>query len=141
MTEVTGHDQVPEMRVTRDHMNLADKAVKALLGSDENFRELTHGDLFSFGIAQIAMDRGHMVARASWGNPGKFVFLQAGDQMYDPESGAPAQLKPHYVWKNDRGEFVPWVASNDALLANDWFIGKSGEYPYGRPPASEPIQH
>lgn len=123
--------------------NFIQRAVEALMGgaNNEAFSVLTDGELFGFGIALIAMERGHTVARAAWGNPGKYVFLQAGEEMFDPETHQPAPLKAHLVWKNDRGEFIPWTPSQDAVLARDWFIGKSGDYPYGRFPAAEPIQN
>lgn len=128
---------------SRESDDFIQKAVEALMGgaNSESFSVLTDGELFGFGIALIALERGHKVARASWGNPGKYVFQQAGEEMFDPETHQPVPLKAHLVWKNDRGEFIPWTPSQDAVLAKDWFIGKSGDYTRGRPPAAEPIQN
>lgn len=128
---------------TPEQVGLAEKAMQSLLGVDEAFAELVNGDLFSFSIALVAMKRGHKVARASWRIPGKYVMLQSGEEMFDPDSGQPVQIKEHLIWKNAEGKFVPWSASQDAVLAEDWFIGESGESPVAgtQPPKAEPIQN
>lgn len=129
------------MQVTDEDARLAEAMLQALMGDDENFTQLTDGELFGFSLALVAMRRGHMIARASWQIPGKYVILQPGEEMLDPETGAPARLKEHLVWKNAEGAFVPWTPSQDAILARDWFIGKSGDYKRRPPRTAEPIQN
>lgn len=138
-----GTTKTPEvkMRVTPEEVPLAEKMLQALLGDDDSFHELTKDELFGFSLALAALRRGHMVARASWQIPGKYVMLQSGEEMLDPETGKPTIIKEHLIWKNAEGKFVPWTASQDAILAKDWFIGKSGDGPRRSLPSAEPIQH
>lgn len=130
--------------------SLAERSVHALLGADENFPEFLGDELFGFGIALIALQRGHKVARASWQNPGKYVFLVLSSEFsssrwrhheINEESfpGHSVAVKPFLCWKNDKGDLVPWTPSQDAILARDWFIGESGKYPQAEYPKKSPI--
>lgn len=132
--------------------SLAEQAVHALLGADEKFAEFLGDELFGFGIAVIAMERGHHVARLDWKIPGKYVYLQCAGELFSVELAEtehpdeqpnPAVLKSFLAWRNGSGQLVPWTPSQDAVLAKDWFIGKSGEFNGGgkRPPSAEPIQN
>lgn len=84
--------------------------------------------LMDFSSALLYIKAGEVLARASWGNHGKYVYLQAEETgaSLDLVSGEPVTVNAHLAWRNDRGEHVPWAPSQDAVLANDWFIGVSG---------------
>lgn len=93
---------------------------------------VTHNkdQLMDFSLALRAMKSGQIVARLAWKNPGKFVCTMSC-QFVDPDESKPEELvtmKRFLVWRNDAGEYVPWVPSQDAILAEDWFIGKSGDF-------------
>jgi hypothetical protein len=121
--------------VREGQVNLSpDNVLHHFLGvSDQDMSAMLEGEVFGFGIALAALERGFEVARLAWQNPGKYVFHQPGEEtMFDSRTG-PVILKPHLVWKNDKGEFIPWTPSQDAILAKDWFIGRSGEGPGSKP--------
>src|SRR5215510_5689147 len=82
-----------------------DNLIAELLGADdEQFRDAIKDDLFSFSVALVAMKRGLHVARASWQQPGKYVFLQPAEEfIFDPSTGAPVPIKEHLCWKNGEG--------------------------------------
>lgn len=135
-----GMTGTPEAKVDPE-VSLSEAMLQSLVGDGDDFQQMVEGELFSFSFALIALRRGHMVARNSWRIPGKYVILQPAEEMFDPETGAPVQIKEHLIWKNAEGKFVPWTASQDAILARDWFIGKSGDGPRRSLPSAEPIQN
>lgn len=114
----------------------ADSLLFHVLGEDDaQFRESLRGELFSFSVALMAMRRGLYVARSSWKVPGKYVFIQSPPTEFirDPATETTVPVKEHMVWRNGEGRLVPWAPSQDAALANDWFVGKSGDYPRSTP--------
>ncbi len=82
----------------------------------------------SFGHALQALKEGHKVARAGWNGKGMWLALIPDDQWglgsgqpYD--SGAVGSgFLPWIGMKTVDGKFVPWLASQTDLLANDWGI-------------------
>ncbi|MEU6362188.1 Thoeris anti-defense Tad2 family protein [Streptomyces albidoflavus] len=81
-----------------------------------------------FSAALLALKGGAKVARASWKNPGKYVVLHPGGLVAHPLDGSAVREEEHLMWRNDTGRYVPWMPSQDAVLAADWFLGESGQY-------------
>lgn len=92
-------------------------------------------ETFDFSDALRHVKAGKRVARLGWKNPGKYVFLQLPSEVYndymaeieDTES-QPVFVSAFLCWRNDAGKYVPYLPSQDAILADDWFVGKSGSF-------------
>ena len=86
-------------------------------------------DAMTFGLAIEAMRKGLKVARAGWNGKGMWIGLVAGDQWglgsnapFD-YSGAPfGSMLPWIGMKTADEKFVPWLASQSDMLAEDWQI-------------------
>jgi len=85
----------------------------------------------SFGMAIEALKKGVCVARAGWNGKGMWLSLiQAGKyEIYDSyakpqfvEGSAGANLLPFIGMKTADDKFVPWLASQTDVLADDWVI-------------------
>ena len=84
-----------------------------------------------FGQALTELRHGHKVSRENWNGKGMFVVLQAGypdgiainrntaESTGIPE-GTVCNFRPYLMMRTVDGEFVPWVASQTDLLAEDW---------------------
>lgn len=84
-----------------------------------------------FGQALAALRQGERVERADWNGKGMFVVLQAGYPDGVPINANTAQatgiaqgtvcaFRPYLMLKAADDTFVPWVASQSDLLADDW---------------------
>ena len=79
-----------------------------------------------FGHAIEALKAGHKVYRAGWNGKGMWLtHVSAGS--YDvgsrTASGAdPDKLLPWIGMKTADGGFVPWLASQTDMLAEDWLV-------------------
>lgn len=84
-----------------------------------------------FGDALRLLRVGHRLARAGWNGKGMFIVLQAGYPDGIPinkntaeatgiEQGTVCRFRPYLMMFTADGEFVPWVASQTDLLADDW---------------------
>ena len=75
----------------------------------------------TFGLALEVMKMGKRVARAGWNGKGMWVrYVHA--LLYTVDG---LELETQRSWlgmKTVNGEFVPWVASQTDLLAEDWEI-------------------
>lgn len=70
----------------------------------------------NFGQALEALKRGEKVARVGWNGKGMWLALQR------PDAGSKMTL-PYIYMRTAQGDFVPWVASQTDLLAEDWTRG------------------
>lgn len=69
----------------------------------------------SFGHALIALRDGKRVARSGWNGAGQYLQLQVPDDN--------SKMRHPYIYISPvDGRFVPWVASQTDMLANDWKI-------------------
>lgn len=66
-----------------------------------------------FGQALAALRAGRRVTRDGWNGPGQYVALQVPDEHSK-------MRKPYLYIAPVDGEFVPWLASQTDLLAEDW---------------------
>jgi len=84
-----------------------------------------------FGDALRLLRVGHRLSRAGWNGKGMFIVLQAGypdgipinkntAQATGIEQGTVCRFRPYLMMFTADGEFVPWVASQTDLLADDW---------------------
>lgn len=66
-----------------------------------------------FSWALNELKNGSRVARAGWNGPDQYVELQS------PDKNSKMNL-PYIYIRTVRGDFVPWLASQTDLLAEDW---------------------
>jgi hypothetical protein len=84
-----------------------------------------------FGQALAAVKAGSKIARQGWNGKNMFVVFQPGypdgiainrntaEATGIPE-GTVCSFRPYLMMRTVDGEFVPWVASQSDLLADDW---------------------
>ncbi len=84
---------------------------------------------FPFGIAIEAMKLGHKVARSGWNGKGMYLVhfspVSHGLEMltvYDKEEGTTLPLLPFILMKTADNCYVPWLASQTDILAEDYSI-------------------
>jgi hypothetical protein len=79
-----------------------------------------------FGHALCALKAGGRVARAGWNGKGMWLAHVTGwtfNVMLGPVDNIPtARSLPFLVMRTAQGDFVPWLASQTDILANDWMI-------------------
>lgn len=69
----------------------------------------------NFGEALEALRRGRLVSRSNWNGKNQFLALQVPDER--------SKMRKPYIYISPvDGEFVPWVASQTDILANDWLV-------------------
>lgn len=84
-----------------------------------------------FGEALNALKEGERVARDGWNGRGMCVTLQHGYPQGIPVNdqsalamgvtpGGVHRFRPYLMMRTVDGDWVPWVASQTDLLANDW---------------------
>lgn len=71
--------------------------------------------LGTFSKALEVLKEGGKIFRGGWNGQGQFIGLQ------NIEGGTKMTL-PYLYIKNVQGDFVPFVASQTDILANDWFV-------------------
>lgn len=82
---------------------------------------------FDFGAALAALKAGQRVARIGWNGKGMWLAM-VGDGHYDVgiKTVGECALLPWIGMKTADGKFVPWLASQTDMLAEDWQIVESG---------------
>ena len=76
-----------------------------------------------FQGALTALKDGRKVARCGWNGKGMFIKLISSYSIHNPISdGKILGLRPFIGMKTVDEEFVPWVASQTDLLADDWAV-------------------
>lgn len=91
---------------------------------DEAYRPC---NAMTFGLAIEALKKGKRVARAGWNGKGMWLALVEGYD-YNPDKGRGAtyalgcQKLPWVGMKTANEGFVPWLASQTDMLAEDWMI-------------------
>lgn len=86
-----------------------------------------------FGWALEALRHGNKVARRGWNGVNMWVVYQKGYPAGIPINGNTAAatgipegtvcvFKPYLMMKTVDGSFVPWLASQTDMLAEDWMI-------------------
>lgn len=71
-----------------------------------------------FSEALIYIKRGRRLARSGWNGRGMYIYLDMGGRVVSKEEMI---ILPHIMMKTViEGEYVPWLASQTDLLAEDW---------------------
>lgn len=84
-------------------------------------------DGLTFGLAIEALKRGERVARAGWNGKGMWLGIVDG-YHYNPDKGHATayalglEKLPWIGMKTADAKFVPWLASQTDMLAEDWTI-------------------
>lgn len=83
-----------------------------------------------FSAALAACKAGSKITRTGWNGPGQWVvcspgFAITGDRVFSEAikehiGSGHAVFAPYLVLHNAQGVFVPWLASQGDLLAEDW---------------------
>jgi len=90
-----------------------------------------------FSQALIAVRLGSSIARTGWNGTGMFVVFQQGYPQGIPinkntaeatgiTEGTVCIFRPYLMMRTVDGSFVPWVASQTDILANDWVEASCG---------------
>ena len=86
-----------------------------------------------FCYALKALREGKKVARSGWNGKGMWVVFQkaypegipinknTAEAIGEPE-GTVYKFLPYLMFKTAQGDFVPWLASQTDILAEDWGI-------------------
>jgi len=72
-------------------------------------------ELLDFGDALAVLRTGKTVYRSGWNGKGMWLDLQV------PDEHSKMSL-PYIYMKTATGDFVPWLASQTDILANDWEV-------------------
>lgn len=90
------------------------------------------GEDLDFGQALDVLRDGGKVARAGWNGTGMWVCLSPGFTLPAAQVFATpikveiaegvGSFRSYLMMRTVDGEFVPWVASQTDLLANDWRV-------------------
>jgi hypothetical protein len=85
-----------------------------------------------FGTALKLCKEGWKIHREGWNGKGMYVVYQKGypngiainantaDAIGEPE-GTVCEFLPYLMMKTAQGPFVPWLASQTDILAEDWY--------------------
>ena len=84
--------------------------------------------MLSFSEILKALKNGHKVARSGWNGKGMWLFLVQASE-WGMGSNVPfdwgkegCELCPWIGMKTADNKFVPWLASQTDILANDWMV-------------------
>jgi len=123
-------DMLPKDRNALMHMAWIQKIVAILSRSLEGRGQILQlkGETMNFGQAIEALKNGQKISRSGWNGKGMWLGYVPADQ-WGLGSGAPYDyglvgnsLLPWIGMKTADGAFVPWLASQTDVLAEDWGI-------------------
>ena len=107
-----------------------------IIADEENCPQLGGEAAFSFGEAIKYLKRGYRVARKGWNGKGMWIGLVEADNyiiqlpvgaVEDTEEGEVEGLLPWIGMYTADRKFVPWLASQTDMLANDWIFAGDDE--------------
>lgn len=86
--------------------------------------------MLNFSEALHLLKQGARVSRSGWNGKGMYIYLVPGStfQTNRPPlttflgEGVNVTYLPHLDMRTANGEFVPWLASQTDILADDWQI-------------------
>lgn len=92
-----------------------------------------HSSGLGFEDALPLIRMGYKLTRTGWNGLGMYVVLQKGypegipvnentAQAIGVPQGTVAEFSPYLLFRTAEGQFVPWVASQSDLLAEDWEV-------------------
>lgn len=125
-----------DVTVTEDEWKKSSaEGLNALIAARLEARRANPPAGLDFGEALQALKSGSKVARSGWNGNGMFVVHQkaypdgiginknTAEALGLPE-GTQARFLPYLMMKTVDGSFVPWLASQTDVLAEDWTIAK-----------------
>lgn len=74
-----------------------------------------------FGYALERLKAGERVQRAGWNGKGMWLAITYTGVCY-LDTHHPVKLEPFIVMKTADDKFVPWLASQTDILADDWSV-------------------
>ena len=80
----------------------------------------TNGGGFEFALWNLK--HGLKVAREGWNGKGMYVGLAENPRFVSDTTDGPLCSRSYLYMKTADNEYVPWVASQTDLLADDWKI-------------------
>jgi hypothetical protein len=94
-------------------------------------RSIFREDRVDFSWALEEVKNGERITRSGWNGRGMFVVLQKGypdgiginkntAEALKIAEGTPCSFLPYLLFRTAGGQFVPWLASQTDLLAEDW---------------------
>lgn len=86
---------------------------------EENFKSIEDG--MGFGLAIYMLKCGYKLARKGWNGKGMWLKLVEADEYSTVGVGVKDTL-PWIGMKTADNKFVPWLASQTDMLAEDWEI-------------------
>jgi hypothetical protein len=87
-----------------------------------------------FSDALRAVKDGQKITRRGWNGPGQWVAMSPGFQITEDRvfsepirdalvaAGEPGNFLPYLMLRTAQGDYVPWLASQTDLLAEDWAL-------------------
>ena len=92
---------------------------------------------FSFSKALEYLKSGMKVCRSGWNGKGMWIALQKGypdgvkanknsQEAYGIPEGTEIKVLPYLAMKTADNAFVPWLASQTDILAEDWMLTSRG---------------
>lgn len=87
--------------------------------------------MLNFSEALECLKAGSRLSRDGWNGKGMFVVFQPGYPDGIPinentaratgiPQGTVCEFRPYLMMRTAQGDFVPWVASQTDILADDW---------------------
>jgi len=79
----------------------------------------------NFSQALESCKSGQRIARSGWN--GKGMYLLFVPEGWSLPSGMVSNFERHLPWigmRTAQGDFVPWLASQTDILADDWEVAK-----------------
>ena len=91
----------------------------------------------NFSQALTKVKRGYAIQRKGWNGKRMYVVYQKGYPVGIPinentakatgiAEGTICKFLPYLMMKTADGSFVPWLASQTDILANDWNVTEKG---------------
>lgn len=88
---------------------------------------------YTFSDALLHLKAGKFIKREGWNGKGMYLFYNPGSQVKITEGrplaasfpiGTECEMLPYIMMKvaGDTLRFVPWLASQTDILADDWYL-------------------
>ncbi len=76
---------------------------------------------FDFGVALEKLKDGQRVKRGGWNGPNQWIAILYPDLDTD-------MTQPYIYIKSQRGDLIPWLASQADVLGEDWITHHERQY-------------
>lgn len=99
-----------------------------ILANEENCPGLGGTASFGFGEAIKHLKRGYKMSRKGWNGKEQYlVYVEPWDNRFYKvieKEDMPGTLYPYLAMKTNDNAFVPWLASQSDMLAEDWMFAE-----------------